>query len=393
MAITIKHLKGPLAGEVQRFDDSVDDITFGRSREEAEVVYPPECDIVGRVHCRLKQTSKGNYCVELTDNHYVAIDGTEADNNAPVRSGSTFTLGNDEGPSFEVAVEKPKREGKTTKPNKPPTLVRKKLREITQQGAYALTALAVLLIASGAYFYLRTKSFEQQIAGWRTEERELAKQQFSQAVTDNLMRAVYLVVKDDAGVPKAEATAWAFAPDKLATNAHVTEAIAGARPGTLYLLGPDGGRIEIKNAKSHPGYLAFKAIRNLKGVARGTAFTPLDLTSAYDVGIIEVDPEKPLPATLKLASNEDLAKLAIGIPVASAGFPSEGLVGSAALARAPAATQRLEGCLHVPGRRPATAVARPAQRARDGWGERQPDDRRERQGHCHCERRERRRPE
>jgi hypothetical protein len=44
MTITIKHLEGALAGKEQTF---VEAVVFGRDREVAQVIYPPEYDIVG----------------------------------------------------------------------------------------------------------------------------------------------------------------------------------------------------------------------------------------------------------------------------------------------------------------------------------------------------------
>ena len=49
MAITIRHLQGPLAKQEQHFDDSVELILFGRS-PECQVFYPADFTIVGRKH-------------------------------------------------------------------------------------------------------------------------------------------------------------------------------------------------------------------------------------------------------------------------------------------------------------------------------------------------------
>ena len=338
MAITIKHLDGPLAGQEQRFGDDVQEIVFGRSREEAQVLYPPEYDVVGRKHFQLRCTKAGDYSAELFGQRYVAIDGIPADNGTPAKSGSVFRLGRADGPSFKVAVEAPAAAGIVTGKQSKMQTSAERDRQLRRRVIYAFAVLGVLVLGIGGYVAYLKSTLEYQIADAKTEERDSAKALFAPAVTEQLLRAVYLVVKDSAGVPEPEATAWAFAPSKLATNAHVTEAIKAARPGTFYLLGPTGERFEIRSVKSHPGYAAFKSVKATKGTARGTAFTPLELASAYDVGIIEVDTAKPLPATLELAAQDDLAKLALGAPVASAGFPAEGLVGAAGLAQAPVAT-------------------------------------------------------
>lgn len=102
MGITIIHLEGPLAGKEQHFDDSVEAILFGRDREEALVVYPPEYNVVGRKHCQLRRNEVGDYTVELFGDRYVEIDGVPADNGARVKSGSVVRLGSGHGPSFRV---------------------------------------------------------------------------------------------------------------------------------------------------------------------------------------------------------------------------------------------------------------------------------------------------
>ena len=340
MSITIKHLDGPLAGKEQSFDNSVDKITLGREGS-CQVIYPPEYNVVGKQHFQLERQDSGDYCVKLLGSRYVEIDGVPADSATPVSDGSVLRLGDPkEGPSFRAGIEKTRGVLPDTRPQPKVKPWRRVVAETRRLAVYGIGALAVLLAASVAYFALRTTSIEQQIAAANAAATKLAQEQFSKAVTDRLLGAVYLVVKNDGGVPRAEATAWAFAPTKLATNAHVTEAIKGTSPGTFYLLGPNGERIDIDPAKvkSHPGYMAFKPIKSVTGTVRGTSFTPLDLTSAYDVGIIEVNPATPLPAPLEVASEDDVKKLDSGIPVAAAGFPSEGLVGSAALAKAPEPT-------------------------------------------------------
>ena len=340
MSITIKQLDGPLKGQVQTFDNAVDKITFGRE-SDCQVIYPAEYIIVGRKHFQLKRQDSGDYCVVRLGSHYVEVDGEAADSATPVSNGSVFRLGDPKkGPSFEAAIEKTQGALPGTGRQHEDKSWRRVVAEMKWLVLCGIGALALLLAASVTYFALRTTSIEQQIATADAAAAKLAQGQFPKALTDRLRGAVYLVVKNDGGVPKAEATAWAFAPTKLATNAHVTEAIKGTSPGAFYLLGANGERIDIDptKVKSHPGYMAFKPIKRVTGTILGANFTPLDLTSAYDVGIIEVNPATPLPVTLEVASEDDVKKLDAGIPVAAAGFPSEDLVGSAALAKAPEPT-------------------------------------------------------
>jgi hypothetical protein len=154
--------------------------------------------------------------------------------------------------------------------------------------------------------------------------QDLAQPQFSRTDVNRLLNAVYLIVKKEGDSPAA--TAWALGPHKLATAAHVTEAIRTAPVGTYFLLGPSGDRIDIKAVQSHPGYSAFKAYKQTQGNLERGEFEPLNVINEYDVGIIEVDSAKTLPVALEIAPQEDLVSLAAGLPVAWAGFLSEGLV-------------------------------------------------------------------
>lgn len=103
MAITIKHLEGPLTGREQHFDDSVAVIQFGRS-PECQVVYPPELVEVGRKHFELRRVGSGDYVVELWGRHYVEIDGIQAENGSPLASASVVRLGHN-GPTFLAEIE------------------------------------------------------------------------------------------------------------------------------------------------------------------------------------------------------------------------------------------------------------------------------------------------
>jgi len=350
MSITIKHHDGPLKGEQQHFDDSVTTIMFGRDREEAQIVYPPEYDVVGRRHFELRRTKAGDYSVELFGKRYVEIDGNPADNGTPVKSGSTFRLGRKDGPSFKVEIGAPAIKGLavTGEQGDMPTLG-ERLRRVGKYGRMGFGAVAVLLLVIGGYsYYVQTKHeqalalLKQDLVLAKAAASERAEKEFSDAALEKLEAAVYLVAKKEGESDKAEGTAWAFAPDKLATNAHVTQAIEG-HEGQFFLIAPNGQHIEIKSVTSHPGYVVFNKYKATHGVVRWGNFTPLDLINEYDVGIIEIDPATPLPVdnatgqpgTLELASEDHVEQLKPGTAVASIGFPVENLAGSTVATKAP----------------------------------------------------------
>jgi hypothetical protein len=152
---------------------------------------------------------------------------------------------------------------------------------------------------------------------------------------------VYLVARKDAGAEIGQATAWAFAPDQLATNAHVADKIKGHERDYV-LIGPNGDRIDIKKAEPHPGYLEFQSYKERQGKITGGNFEPLNVINEYDVGILTAatalpeDPDLGKIVTLTIADEDHLKGLEPGVAVASVGFPMEGMTGTMVVAEAPA---------------------------------------------------------
>lgn len=344
MTITITHTDGPLKGRCEVFDDTISAIVFGRDREVAQIVYPPEYDVVGRRHFELRRTRSGDYTVDLFGSRYVEMNGKPVDNGAPVSTDSLFRLGRKDGPAFRVEIGAPSVEGLpvTADQRKMSTSTNRLARTVGTAGGIA----ALIAIGVFGYLYSLSETLSDQMALARAEAAKRAAQEFRQADLNGLRAAVYLVARNDGGVEEAEGTAFAFAqgnpdtgePGRLATNAHVTEAIKG-REGEFFLVGPEGEKVEIETVISHPGYVAFKGYKKTQGTTRWGEFSPLDLINEYDVGIIEVAPAVRLPATLEIASPQDLQELAPGTPVAAAGFPVEGLAGSDTATKAPSTLQ------------------------------------------------------
>jgi trypsin-like peptidase len=339
--VVIKHVDGPLAGQQKYFPDGIKTIIFGRPPEKTDVSYDKDYTKVGRHHFNLTRNAQGDYRVELTPDHYVEINELEADDGALVKSGDTIRLGGDEGPSFSVTIEKPKKAGVLTEKNKVQTPVRKEVRQTKEkleetsgkvdttrwQGGIAAVVLVGLIALVGSipgYMWLH--------------ERQ---------VKDHVLASVYLVVQKNPNGDTAEATAFVIGPGMFATNAHVTEAIRG-KVKAFYLLGAKGDRIAITDVESHPGYAAFKAKGRTfakEGSTSTTNFESEPLPSAYDVGIIRVDPNTPLPEPLELVKGEEALKLKVGDDVMTAGFPSENIRGADNLAKGLAAATFRKGII------------------------------------------------
>jgi hypothetical protein len=193
-----------------------------------------------------------------------------------------------------------------------------KLKEQANQATEALAELGRRM-----NYALSKQQLDEQIAAQAAALAEAAiqaQQQFPEAALEGLPGAVFVLVKQGDGTEQALATAWAFAPDKLATAGHVTERIIGSE-GDFALVGPDGARFAIRSVTTHPGYAAFKAYKATIGMTREDTFAALDIVNEYDVGMIEIEPSTPLPVTLELASKDRVEALAPGEAVASIGFP------------------------------------------------------------------------
>ena len=98
MSITIKHLSGPLKGEVV-FDDSTNTILVGRA-PSAQIVYPEECIEVDGEHVKLvRDPGSGDYTIDLVGSCDVELDGKTAETGMKIVPGSVIGIGLG-GPTF-----------------------------------------------------------------------------------------------------------------------------------------------------------------------------------------------------------------------------------------------------------------------------------------------------
>src|SRR5262245_34930595 len=168
MSITIKHLDGPLAGQMQTFDDTVNGIVFGRDREAAQVVYPPEYDVVGRKHFALNRNLAGDYSVELFGSRYVDVDGMPVDSGALVKYGHTSRLGRKDGPSFKVEILAPTAKGLPVTAQQGTMLTAaEREHRLRTQISYGLGAVCTVLIAVIAYVVYIHSTLDYQIKAAR----------------------------------------------------------------------------------------------------------------------------------------------------------------------------------------------------------------------------------
>ena len=341
--LTIKHLAGPLAGTQQFFPLSTPKIVFGRPPEKTDVAYPADYTMVGRLHFSLKKTDLGAYCVELTPQHYVEIDGEPAKNGSTVKSGSKFRLAGPKGPTFEALVDQTTKQGVVTEVNYEPPSEFKLIKQLQRVAA----VLFAVLLAGGSWFFYRdwqhkedVRALAADLAVADAKLTEIAENTIPKSAQETLQKAVYLVAKVNGDNRIGEATAWAFGPDTLATNAHVTSQIRDVDDWVL--IGPNGETVKIKSVETHPGYAKFKNFLKTVGGMSGDEFKQLDVINEYDVGIIHTveplpaDPDTKKVVTLKPATDDYVEKLKPGGAVAAIGFPIEGMTATMVVNDAPA---------------------------------------------------------
>jgi hypothetical protein len=132
---------------------------------------------------------------------------------------------------------------------------------------------------------------------------------------------VVLVLPTEAGGYEAIpfGTAWAFAPSRLGTNAHIAGPVAEMleKGIEVHVLrnGSRGESYRVWQATSHPRYHEM----------RPNAFGRTPVGVPYDVGILDI--EGTFPTTLRLADKPALLALGSGAPLALIGFPMERLAG------------------------------------------------------------------
>ena len=341
--LRIIHVTGPLADDPERceevFDASEERILFG-TLPEARVCYPDSGSSVGREHLVLVR-DVGRYEVQVSTTAPVFINGREAMDGEELCSGDHIALGARKGPSFEVEYLN------DADPGLP---AGERMRDDTQYirrgfflahlGITAGIAVALALVSYGFWAQLEQARFEQsteRALADVSERSDKALTGMPSAVEDTAESVYVLGFEGAEGQIKNFGTAWTVREDLLATNAHVAQSIQRRRA----LPGNDGDlrviarpvasaapTVEIEGATLHPGYKLFAQLwqklspseENLKGRAEKFRMIP-----AFDVALLEVPEAAELAPPLDLAAPEQLAELGQGTPIATVGFPLEGV--------------------------------------------------------------------
>ncbi len=347
--IVIKHLSGPLRGEEQSISDGRERITFGRS-SSCDVVFPPEEMIVGRKHFALVRKPSGDWSIDLFGDHYVEVDGVEAQPGQPVPQDSKIRLGTKKGPSFQVISDPgaaAMQTGAATLPQKERVPIPVRFHRLARAG---IAAFLVLLVAGLGWAYYdqqekkeaasqlstRLSALTQGQAKIEEEQEKIASERIRVEDQQRLVRAAFLVAQQDKqGRLSGKGTAWPIGPSLLATNAHIAELRAKflERGDKLFVRAPgiNGELFEVTEVNVHPdwnGFSDYVEERDVAVEAAGQTLPTRLLASGYDVALLHIDGEVPPSAILEIAPTKELEALAPGTPLAAAGYPIEYVVGS-----------------------------------------------------------------
>jgi len=204
--------------------------------------------------------------------------------------------------------------------------------------------VAILAAAGvGAYYYYGGGSeqrFAEAMKSLDEVKARVASDSISRESRDLLAKAVYLVLtKDASGAEQGQGTAFAIGPHLLGTNAHVAAIQEQLKPDQkLYVRapGPNGKTYEIISHKIHPGYRPLDAflsqdplfVETIKSQYNQWGLARMSSGNGYDVATLTISDSETLSPVLTLAPPAEAMKLAVGDPLAYAGFPMERITGS-----------------------------------------------------------------
>lgn len=339
--LTIKHSAGPLDGTETDIASNIDRVVFGRQLD-CDVVYPVEATLVARRHFALVRKPSGSWTIDLFGGPVVAIDGKAAEQGQVVRSGSRIELGKLGGPSFTTLLDKTTADNYPATEQQQPLAGARTLAERAGQRASgarivgaAAAVVAVAAVAFGVSQYFSSKSSFAQlndaVARADAAQGQLAEVSIGKPVRDHLVNAVYKVATQAKG-SLISGTAWPVGPHLLATNAHVAEDVL--KPGnttTVQAPGADGKQYAVVGKRVHPSYAAYEAFiaQDVFGLKLSKVNVPANLQfDGYDVALLEIKETLPAEQIFKLAGPDEYKSLHSGQPLATAGYPTEGITGA-----------------------------------------------------------------
>lgn len=183
-----------------------------------------------------------------------------------------------------------------------------------------LGVLALLAVGALIFAVLRPASAEKRLQG----------------AIERVKPSVYTVVlRGSNGSEEAGGTAWVLQKDSragiglLGTNAHVAELFALTARGVEMLVRSQDSpprTLRVKGVTLHPGYRHFQAMQRSILLYKRPNDQLLQLPTAFDVALLEVEPAdvEQMGEPLRLAEDSTLRNLKAGELLAYVGYPVEG---------------------------------------------------------------------
>ncbi len=334
--VTIEPIKGKSEKashdlpEAKSFAAGTEQIVFGRETN-CDVVFPPDARMVGGRHGRLYRQESGDYAIEAFGDHYFEVNGYRPEQGQPITGDSTLRFGSAKGPMVRVhMVREARTDGLLS------TLAQATVTPMSKVAAHikvAVGALAAVVVVAVAVLWWMNQQTNARIAQFNQQMDDMRSTLSAQARdtlpdTNFLRSAAFAVILEDSeGLSRVIGTAWPLQAGMLVTNAHVAEVLDSLKPHEhVFVRKPGDTRdIPVTGKRVHPGYDAFNDFID-QAIATSQGFASLTngaaMPSAYDVGILEVDPTTDLGKYLVVS--DDPATVTAGTPLAFAGYPVEG---------------------------------------------------------------------
>ncbi|OYW60754.1 MAG: hypothetical protein B7Z40_19565, partial [Bosea sp. 12-68-7] len=206
--LVVRHIDGLLAGQEQRFGSDVERIVFGRDPDLCQVVFPPDCNLVGRRHFALLRELSGDYAIDPFGDHYVALDGVAVESGQQLPRKATLRLGSDNGPGLttEAEAEVAAQGGlQLTERQQQVDPLRAQLRRSWRGGLVAILVVGILGSAAGFWSWRdrqRQNALQVELADeiqlMQARERHEAGERIAGSDRQRLTRSVFAVVHRDA---------------------------------------------------------------------------------------------------------------------------------------------------------------------------------------------------
>lgn len=351
MKIVLRMLDGVLAGQEFSFDlPEHTEVRIGRDPAACRLALPEDYPTVSRQHCVLRAVL-GRVRLRVNKENPVFVGGAQAWDDAVVHDGDELRLGargprlsvritgayaNDRLRSTIVTVEHvPVERALQAETQRTVAVVRSYRRQLWLAGGVVGIAAAIGLYlaiearAAAGRLVATTLNAEQRQSVLDLVRREAAPKSDLGDVVRNASASVYCVIDAHNGTARHIGTGWVLDRDAgwIATNSHVAEDFVAGRT-FLRSLGQAGEDIPVVAARMHPGYTGYERLCELyAGALQLGGGASSKTVVACDVALLQVDPQfrDRLAQALPVLAAGEFDAIGPGLPVASIGYPAEGL--------------------------------------------------------------------